>query len=404
MLVKEDSVETITESEYEKIYDKTTKTFDDDFIEELRKLYTRRGFDFILPRKKDGVKLVWQREFPRVKMECETYFCVSGEIYTPAFSTEKPKTCWADPCYANPEYGTEFLKNLFNNETRNIISKATPKSVYTVEQFIRMNSTSLVLDYFAGSGTTGHAVINLNREDGGKRKYILVEMGAHFETVLKPRIEKVVYSPDWKNGVPEVTDKGISHAFKYLTLESYEDTLNNLELDTSAGDAVPATLRDEYLLRYSLDIEARANLLSTADFQKPFDYKLKIAADTASSAVERKIDLVETFNYLIGLCVETLSREEEKGVACVTGTLPSGERSLIIWRDCEKIDNAALNKIFEKNKFNVRDSEFDVVFVNGDHALENLALDADGNETDVRRMRVRQIEDAFLDAMFADDE
>ena len=57
-----------------------------------------------------------------------------------------------------------------------------------------------VLDFFAGSGTTGHAVINLNREDDGQRKYVLVEIGDHFDTVLLPRMKKVVYSPDWKDG------------------------------------------------------------------------------------------------------------------------------------------------------------------------------------------------------------
>jgi adenine-specific DNA-methyltransferase len=45
------------------------------------------------------------------------------------------------------------------------------------------------LDFFAGSGTTGHAVMNLNREDGGRRKFILVEMGDYFDTVLLPRIK-----------------------------------------------------------------------------------------------------------------------------------------------------------------------------------------------------------------------
>ena len=59
-----------------------------------------------------------------------------------------------------------------------------------------------VLDYFAGSGTTGHAVINLNREDGGQRKFILVEMGEYFDTVLLPRIKKVTFSPEWRNGRP----------------------------------------------------------------------------------------------------------------------------------------------------------------------------------------------------------
>jgi adenine-specific DNA-methyltransferase len=69
----------------------------------------------------------------------------------------------------------------------------------------------VILDFFAGSGTTGHAVIDLNREDGGGRKYILVEMGEYFETVLKPRILKVIYSKDWKDGKP-VSREGTSHA------------------------------------------------------------------------------------------------------------------------------------------------------------------------------------------------
>ena len=97
-----------------------------------------------------------------------------------------------------------------------------------------------VLDYFAGSGTTAHAVINLNREDGGNRKYLLIEMGEYFHTVLLPRIKKVVYSKDWKDGKP-VSHEGSSHFLKYYTLEQYEETLRNsrykdgeqLELDSA---------------------------------------------------------------------------------------------------------------------------------------------------------------------------
>ena len=88
-------------------------------------------------------------------------------------------------------------------------------------------SGDMVLDYFAGSGTTAHAVINLNREDGGKRKYVLVEMGDYFHTVLLPRIKKVVYSKDWKDGKP-VSREGVSHCFKYYALEQYEETLRNV--------------------------------------------------------------------------------------------------------------------------------------------------------------------------------
>ena len=87
-------------------------------------------------------------------------------------------------------------------------------------------SGDMVLDYFAGSGTTAHAVINLNRKDGGKRKYILVEMGDYFHTVLLPRIKKVIYSKDWKDGKP-VSREGSSHFLKYYALEHYEETLRH---------------------------------------------------------------------------------------------------------------------------------------------------------------------------------
>ncbi len=83
----------------------------------------------------------------------------------------------------------------------------------------------IILDFFAGSGTTGHAVINLNREDGGKRKYILVEMADYFHTVLLPRIKKVVFSDKWKDGKAQPDGKGISHFVKYFRLEQYEETL-----------------------------------------------------------------------------------------------------------------------------------------------------------------------------------
>jgi hypothetical protein len=68
-----------------------------------------------------------------------------------------------------------------------------------IEGATHLRPDALIMDYFAGSGTTAHAVINLNREDGGRRKYILVEMGEYFDTVLVPRIKKVAYSKDWKD-------------------------------------------------------------------------------------------------------------------------------------------------------------------------------------------------------------
>ena len=119
-----------------------------------------------------------------------------------------------------------------------------PKPVRLAEYIatITLTPEDAILDYFAGSGTTGHAVINLNREDGGRRRFVLVEMGEHFDTVLVPRLKKVIYSPEWKNGKPqraaeeEETERS-PRLIKLLRLESFEDTLNNLRLPVATQGA-----------------------------------------------------------------------------------------------------------------------------------------------------------------------
>ena len=63
----------------------------------------------------------------------------------------------------------------------------------------------------------------------GDRKYVLSRWASILRPLV-PRLKKVVYSTDWKEGKPQTRDTGISHAFKIVRLESYEDTLNNLRL------------------------------------------------------------------------------------------------------------------------------------------------------------------------------
>lgn len=239
------------------------------------------------------------------------------------------------------------------------------------------NSGNIILDFFAGSGTTGHAVINLNREDERRRKYILVEMGTYFDTVTKPRIQKVIYSRDWKDGKP-VSRTGSSHCFKYLRLEQYEDTLNNLVVkqtnpQTMAFDTSD-TFRESFLLGYMLDTQTQDSLLSADWFINPFAVSLNITRQNEMQ--QRNIDIIETFNYLIGLNIDSIAYPKE-GICTVTGTTRRGEHSLIIWRDCTKIDNEALNKFFTKSAYSTRDNEFDRIYINGDNNLENLRTDED---------------------------
>lgn len=113
--------------------------------------------------------------------------------------------------YLDNRVSTSLLIDLFND--KKIFDN--PKYYLLISRLINMTSknNSTVLDFFAGSGTTAHAVIHLNREDNGNRKYILCEMGDYFDTVTKPRVEKVIYSKEWKDGKP-VSREGSSHAFK----------------------------------------------------------------------------------------------------------------------------------------------------------------------------------------------
>ena len=228
------------------------------------------------------------------------------------------------------------------------------------------DSLEIVIDYFAGSGTTGHAVINLNREDGGHRKYILIEMADYFDTVLSPRIKKVVYSSDWKDGKP-VSRKGCSQIFKYIRLESYEDTLDSLELTPLEDDllAQNAELAEDYRLRYALGAEtASSACLLGKRFTDPFSYTLSVVRD--GSRREVSVDLPETFNYLIGLRME--SRRRIDGVLTIAGVDASERKCLVLWRDVERIDNASLDRWFEDNRKQFPES-LDRIYVNGDHTL-----------------------------------
>ncbi len=190
----------------------------------------------------------------------------------------------------------------------------------------------MTLDFFAGSGTNTHAVINLNRKDNGNRKYILIEMAHHFDTVLMPRVKKAVYAEKWKDSKPVSRDSCLSHIFKYQRIESYEDALNNIEFNESDNERV--LLTDEHRLRYMLESETKESqtLLNISELQDPFSYKLKIVKDMQPQT--QKVDLPETFNYLLGLSVQTRQclQDGERRYLVYKGIVDQ-KTVVIIWRE-----------------------------------------------------------------------
>lgn len=230
------------------------------------------------------------------------------------------------------------------------------------------------MDFFAGSGTSAHALINLNREDGGRRKFILVEMAHYFDTVLLPRIKKVTFSPEWKDGKPKRTATAEEaerspRMVKVIRLESYEDALNNIAFDEKSGQ--PALPFEDYLLKYMLKWETRHSetLLNVEKLRNPFDYTLHIHRDGETRT--QKVDLPETFNYLIGLDVETRRVYEDEGRRYLVyrGVTREGQRAVVIWRKTADWTEEDYERDRDFVKNNHLTDGADVTYVNGDSII-----------------------------------
>jgi adenine-specific DNA-methyltransferase len=357
-----------------------------------------------------------------------------------------PVTWWDNREYSATEYGTNLITDIFGR----IADFSFPKALKLVVDCLRasnMQPASIALDYFAGSGTTGHAVASLNREDGGRRKFVLVEMGDYFDTVLLPRLKKVTYTPEWKDGKPKRLPSSEEaerspRIMKVVRLESYEDTLNNLELrrtetQQSLLDFAQAQgadkLKEQYILRYMLEVETRGSqsLLNVAAFTDPTAYRLKVKRPGSDESREVNVDLLETFNWLIGLTVKHIAAAQTFTADCerdgegrlrlkdrlkqqssglwwfrtVTGTTPDGRKTLVIWRkrpggdtaEGIETDNLILDEWFTRQGYSSKDSEFDLIYVNGDNNLENLKAPDD-------TWKVRLIEEDFFRLMFEMEE
>jgi len=313
-------------------------------------------------------------------------------------ATTKAKSIWLEKAINN-ENGKELVHNLFGEHVFDF-----PKSTALLAKCIAigMNASGVFMDFFAGSGTSGHAVLDMNRSDGGDRRFILVEMADSFDAVMVPRIKKVVYSKDWKDGKP-VSREGISHMFKYIRLESYEDALANIRLKRTETQQMlldgSDSFRESYMLGYMLDTEAAgsASLLDIDAFEDPFNYKLLVGTGSVGETKPVNVDLVETFNWLLGLRVRHMSHI--RGFRVVEGENPKGQKVLVIWRNLKETTNEDLEEFFRKQQYNTLDMEFDLVYVNGDNNLMNIPVvpEEEGAEPGYK---VRLIEEEFKRLMF----
>jgi len=304
--------------------------------------------------------LVGQQSSGRWKIYRKDY-AVDGD----AEATYTPKTIWDDNDLRT-DYAQRVLDDIMGEQ-----AFRSPKPPALIEKAVQLSTGEgdYILDFFAGSGTTAQSAIDLIREGKENARYILVDMGDHLTETAKSRIQKVVYSDDWDEGVPQ-NQNGLTHSFKYHSIESFEDALNNITL---VGDQGPqATITDQvtdYIEGYLLDFESKESptLLPGGTFEEPFDHELLIEMG-GTSREPQAVDLVETFHYLLGAHVRQYFYETHQGrryvvTDCEVDSGTTTERILTTWRRTEDLDLETEADWFD-DEFDAE--SYDRVYVNGE--------------------------------------
>jgi len=132
----------------------------------------------------------------------------------------KPKSFWLGSEFS-AEAGTLELKKIFSKKVFE-----TPKSSDFIHYIIQQSTdnNSIVLDSFAGSGTTAHAVLNLNKQDNGNRKFILVEMEDYANDITAERVKRV--AKGYGSGTKKVEGTGGAFDFYELGLPLFDENQN----------------------------------------------------------------------------------------------------------------------------------------------------------------------------------
>lgn len=130
-----------------------------------------------------------------------------------------PTTWWAKDFASDNQTAKRELRLIFS-EVQDIFT--TPKPVRLIERILQIatNPGDLVLDSFAGSGTTGHGVLKMNRQDSGNRRFILVELEPDIaRSITAERLKRAIDGYSWKDQRGnEKREEGLGGGFRFCTL------------------------------------------------------------------------------------------------------------------------------------------------------------------------------------------
>lgn len=213
-------VSTISKDEYVRIYDKELKLHDEVYLSQLQEKYESLGYTFLLPIT-GGKGMSWRWGWQKVKEEADEIIVNINGIDVSLYKkqrpqlgdlpSKKPKSVFYRPEYSSGNGKAELVSVLGENLF------GYPKPLNLIIDFLRISAfkDSTILDFFAGSGTTLHATMQLNSEDGGHRRCILVTNNENniCEKVTYERNKRVIkgYTNQKGEEVPGLTHNNLRY-------------------------------------------------------------------------------------------------------------------------------------------------------------------------------------------------
>ena len=279
-------VVSITESEYEAIYDKNTKKFNDDYLETLKNEYENKGFYFILPIT-NNQKVTWRWSYNKILAESdEIIISQNGTIglykkQRPSLGdipSKKPKSLLYKPTYSSGN-GTELIKKIFASKVF-----SNPKPLDLIKDIIKIstNNKDIILDFFAGSGTTAHAVMAQNLADNGNRKFILVQLDESIDE-KKSKTAFEFCKNELKSEIPNISD---------ITIERVKRAKKalNSQMEFSV-----------YEMTDEPDIDVQENLFGARQIINPLDLVTNMLLKSGNEISGKNIEcVIENRLYKVG--------------------------------------------------------------------------------------------------------
>lgn len=214
-------------------------------------------------------KFVWSQDFLNEELRKGTRISLSNRFGFNVLRHNQGDKFKAPSTLINEKNGvgtnedaTQELARMFNVEIGTLFSYNKPVSLlkYLVRMICYDDKNAVILDYHAGSGTTAHAVLELNKEDGGNRNFIMIEQMDYINTVSCPRVQKVMEK------------ENIDDSFIYFELAKWNEIAKEKICDCESLEEVENVfdeMYEKYFLNYNLKIkELKDKVLQEEKFRK----------------------------------------------------------------------------------------------------------------------------------------